>query len=577
MSLTTKLIRQCGRGGTNACDIVRRAIGIGKVKLEIHASGHTVFNANIKEEDDNPNKMPFEGVLLLVDTASTKPPHGAQQHRIYVPKAVAEKKLEGLIGMAVNYDPGGLEAHATRHKVGIITQGWIDGNKVRVKGIIWKKDFPEAAKDLKKPNLGMSMELADVYVRDENEAVWHLEDFEFTGATILKKDAAAYYNTSLAAQAADIAAAASGGGEMAKDKNKKTAAAKQDTGPQNNGDMSLLASAIGGQISTALTSALTPIVSEFKATTQRLSDEMADMRGHRLIEAAADDVDDDDDDEIVVTAAGADDESDAMAAARRDDDDDESDDMAAAKGDDDESDDDDAMSAARGDDADDDDSSSDDDDDDSLDAMEDLETKPADQEPGEVNKNAANRGSKRTVTRPPRQGETFPGNVAKGRLPMKAAGRGKGKMKSFKKPFPGVSATSIEAAAEHINTLSRQNRKLVRTIQAMDAENKHNNRRMKNQIRTMHAQLERYAELEGRRSVLPVELVNLAGKAGVNLPELKASGEKLTVAQADHMFMIAKNAGINLDPRTRIAMKMQMEQEGLLDAGVVDRGYGRTN
>jgi len=201
VSLVTKLIRQCGRGGDNACAMVRKAISVGRVEISLQAAGYTVFNAHIDEKDGNPNKMPFDGVLLLVDTASTKPPHGSQGHRIYVPKAIAEEKLKGLVGMAINYDPGGLEAHATRHKVGIITRAWIDGNRVKVKGIIWKKDFPEAARDLKKPGLGMSMELADVYVRDENEDVWHLEDFEFTGATILVKTAAAYYNTSLTASA----------------------------------------------------------------------------------------------------------------------------------------------------------------------------------------------------------------------------------------------------------------------------------------------------------------------------------------------------------------------------------------
>lgn len=163
------------------------------------ASQYGLTDVAAEDDSDHPNKMPFTGTLLLVDQPSTKPPHGSRGHRIFVATEVAKKTLDSLIGMGVNYDPGDLNEHMPRHKVGIITDAWLDGNRVRVKGWIYKKDFPEAAKDLKQGGLGMSMELANVYVRDENEDVWYLSNFQFTGATILKKEAAAYYGTSLAA------------------------------------------------------------------------------------------------------------------------------------------------------------------------------------------------------------------------------------------------------------------------------------------------------------------------------------------------------------------------------------------
>lgn len=189
------LLRTCGRGSECACTKAKRILAA--EKIEIEAGAMSVFMQGIDDEDKHVNKLPFQGVLLILDQASTKPPHGSRGHRIYVPEKVAKEHLEDLIGMAVNYDTHGLDSHETRHKVGVITKAWIKGDKVLVSGSIWKKDFPEAARDLRRSGLGMSMELADVYVRDEDEPVWHLEDFTFTGATVLLKSAAAYFDTSL--------------------------------------------------------------------------------------------------------------------------------------------------------------------------------------------------------------------------------------------------------------------------------------------------------------------------------------------------------------------------------------------
>ncbi len=149
----------------------------------------------------HPNASPFEGTLLLLDEPSNQPPHGAQGHLIHVSKEVAEKTLKSLPGMAVNYDSGDLEGHDPQRKIGVITEAWIDGKEAKVKGLIWKKDFPEAMTAFRRNRgkLGMSMELGDVYVADKDDPVWDLKDFHFTGATILKKDHAAYESTALKA------------------------------------------------------------------------------------------------------------------------------------------------------------------------------------------------------------------------------------------------------------------------------------------------------------------------------------------------------------------------------------------
>lgn len=552
MKVSGTLLRACGQGNKVACAIAR--------KISAIYAGSVVSFTAANSINGHPNKMPFNATLLICDEPSDKPPHGSQGHRILVRSNIARKKLSGLPGMAVNYDPSDMDEHETGHKVGVITKAWMEGPEVKISGFVWKKDFPEAERDLKKKDLGTSMELADVYVEDENASVWNLTDFEFTGATILKRNAAAYTKTSLAASARAAALGEEGekGMKKNKDKKHKVAAARED---RHGGDnLALITQAISG----SLTTALAPVISELKASNERVVTGIEELKGLRQLDIAAA-ADEDDDDEVVMHAAkdddGDDSDDDDMEAAESDDDDD--DDMTAAKDDSDDDDDDDDM-AANGDDE---SSDSDDDDDDSsdLEAMEDLSKKPADWEPGEVNKSAANRGSKTTVTKPPRQGETFPGNVAKGRLSSAAAKKGK-----MKKPFPG-----LEAAAETIRKYAVQNRNLRRQVISIQAAADKKVKKLRTKFASMEAQLEHFAEIEGRRSQMSTDLVALAAKSGVNLGDVKASGQKFTVPAVDRMFANAEAQGVRIDPAQRIAMKMQLEQEGMMEDGEVVRNYGR--
>lgn len=552
-----KVRKACGCGNKVACKILA-------AKKLLYLDAGAKFSFDMAEDKEHPNVMPFTGTLLLIDQASTKPPHGSNGHRIYVSKEAAERNLKSLIGMGVNYDSVDLDGHATQHKVGVINKAWIDGNKVKVKGIIYKKDFPKAEHDLKRPDLGMSMELANVYVRDQHEDIWHLEDFYFTGATILKKDAAAYYGTSLAAKAAEkesraektklaagAAAASRKGAKMDKAKKKKAAAANGGST-----DVDLLASALGRVVE--------PLIQEQRKTNSfmtSLAGEMEDVKGLITLQAAGKKDDDDDDEE--------------MSAARREEEEDDDEEMSAArKEDDDDDDDDEEMSAARkkSDDDDDDDDDSDgedDDDDDDLDAMEDLSKKDADMDPGEFNKDAGNRGNKTSVTRPPKQGDSqFENSIAKGRL--KSAGA-----------FPGLKrkkgmAASIQAASEMISELQASNRKLVKQIKAERAQAQEQFGKMKKRINKMNAQMERFADQEARRSAVPVDLRNLAAKAGYNLEEIRGNGQKLGVDAVDAMFAAAKEQGIELDVATRIGMKNRLLDLGLMDQGVEERPWTKS-
>ena len=148
--------------------------------------------------DGHPNRVSFEGVLTMVNTASDKAPAGARGHRVILTREAAEKALPSLLGMAVDYRAG-WDGHDARRKVGIVTEADLVGNRLAVRGYIYARDFPEVTETIQahKPNaMGMSYELADARVEDMRADIWRLTRVTFTGAAILLRDKAAYRATS---------------------------------------------------------------------------------------------------------------------------------------------------------------------------------------------------------------------------------------------------------------------------------------------------------------------------------------------------------------------------------------------
>ena len=145
----------------------------------------------------HPNRIPFEGVLTLVDEPSDKAPSGARGHRVLLTRAAAMAALPSLLGMAVDYRPE-WDGHDARRKCGLITEADVKGNRLCVSGYLYGRDFPEVAEQMRKAKggvMGMSYELADAHVADMRAAVWTLTRATFTGAAILLREKAAYQNT----------------------------------------------------------------------------------------------------------------------------------------------------------------------------------------------------------------------------------------------------------------------------------------------------------------------------------------------------------------------------------------------
>ena len=144
----------------------------------------------------HPNRLPFEGVLTLVDVPSDKAPSGSRGHRVVLTREAAETALPSLLGMAVDYKAG-WDGHDARQKCGIITAAQIDGKRLAVAGYLFARDFPEMEQKVQiEGAMGMSYELADAHVADMRAPIWTLTKATFTGAAILLRDKAAYRETS---------------------------------------------------------------------------------------------------------------------------------------------------------------------------------------------------------------------------------------------------------------------------------------------------------------------------------------------------------------------------------------------
>lgn len=155
---------------------------------------------SLPDVPEHPNRAAFEGVLTLVDVASTRPPSGARGHRVILTRAAALSALPSLLGMGVGFKQE-WDGHDARRKCGVITEADIEGNELKVSGYLYAKDFPEVARYLRTAlagTMGMSYELANAHVEDMRADVWRLSRATFTGAAILLREKAAYRDTRFA-------------------------------------------------------------------------------------------------------------------------------------------------------------------------------------------------------------------------------------------------------------------------------------------------------------------------------------------------------------------------------------------
>ena len=130
-------------------------------------------------------------------------------------RGATEAALPSLLGMALDYAPS-LAAHDARRKIGIITEAEIVPiaadrthgllGQLAISGYLFAHDFPDVVADIRAQHsgmLGMSYEIANVTVANQEAPIWTATDFTFTGAAVLRRDKAAYPQTWISVAASD--------------------------------------------------------------------------------------------------------------------------------------------------------------------------------------------------------------------------------------------------------------------------------------------------------------------------------------------------------------------------------------
>lgn len=66
---------------------------MGLTDIRIACNGFSLSDLSIDATEDksHPNRLPFQGALLIVDSPSDQAPHGSSGHPILVPRSAAEK------------------------------------------------------------------------------------------------------------------------------------------------------------------------------------------------------------------------------------------------------------------------------------------------------------------------------------------------------------------------------------------------------------------------------------------------------------------------------------------------------
>ena len=170
-----------------------------KQTLTIQASG-TDFS--VKTESHS-NKMRFTATVMYLDQYSDGIPDGTVWSKILLEKSECEKALDTMNLMGINclWKEWGttdwqFTGHDTRNKIGVVEKTYIEGNELKIDGIIYKNDFKDISRFIKNvmDSIGFSIE-ASYSDWEETEEGVIIRDVEFTGVSMLFKNCAAYSDT----------------------------------------------------------------------------------------------------------------------------------------------------------------------------------------------------------------------------------------------------------------------------------------------------------------------------------------------------------------------------------------------
>ena len=160
---------------------------------------------------DNPDVLAFSATVAFIDTPTDATPCGGTQGFQTVISS-ENIDVESLVGSGVNvaysdwWAGYNFKGHDKHNKIGVIDEAWLEGNEVKVKGHIWKSDFPDIADTIEcaKDSLGASVEVYfEGFKQDKVAKTLTGLNAHFTGVALLYKSKAAFKKTSIMCSAMD--------------------------------------------------------------------------------------------------------------------------------------------------------------------------------------------------------------------------------------------------------------------------------------------------------------------------------------------------------------------------------------
>ena len=167
--------------------------------ITLQASGN---DFTVKTESHS-NKMKFTATVMYLDKYSDGVPDGSVWEKILLEKSECEKSLETMNLMGINCVWGEwgkanwqFDGHDPRNKIGVVENTYIEGNELKIDGIIYKRDFSDISQFIRNTmeSMGFSIE-ASFNDWEETEEGLIIRDVEFTGVSMLFKNCAAYSDT----------------------------------------------------------------------------------------------------------------------------------------------------------------------------------------------------------------------------------------------------------------------------------------------------------------------------------------------------------------------------------------------
>jgi len=159
-------------------------------------------------EIDHVNFYPVEGIALFIDKISERPMHitnydtkeRSDGPKLIFTRSAVENSLPTLLGQGFCAQQAVAEHGVPRSNAGIVTEAWIDDNKLMVRGGIYgmHTHFPEVIAALEKGGLGLCPSFHDTLFDHKNLPEYiTVRHTTFTGVNIIHSWATSFDNTKI--------------------------------------------------------------------------------------------------------------------------------------------------------------------------------------------------------------------------------------------------------------------------------------------------------------------------------------------------------------------------------------------